>query len=366
MNVAFVHDWLLTYRGGERVLEALLELYPDAPIYTLFYDPKDMPQTIRERRIVTPRGTAWLKPLRKAILPLLPTMMESLPLENHDLIISTSSCVAKGVIPAPHARHLCYIHSPMRYVWDQRSHYASDIPAPLRPLWDFFASGLRTWDVASAHRVDTYVANSRFVGQRVKRYYGRESVVIHPPVDPFPETQLTRPKELGPEPYFLVAGAAVPYKRFDLAVAGARAAGKNLVIAGSGPQWSALEREAGPKVKLFKAPDRLVWAALMHHAEALIFPGIEDFGMTAVEAMHQGTPVIALEGGGALDFIQPGLSGVFFRDPTAECLAEVLRGFRREAFSRTAIQGFAQGFSRHVFMEKMRQQIAALTKETRP
>lgn len=366
MNVAFVHDWLLTYRGGERVLEALLALYPDAPIYTLFYDPKAMPPTIRDRRVITPSGTSWLKPLRKAILPLLPTLIESLPLEQYDLIISTSSCVAKGVMPAPHARHLCYIHSPMRYVWDQRAHYVSDIPAPLRPLWDFFASGLRTWDAVSAHRVDTFVANSRFVAQRVKRYYGRDSVVVHPPVDPFPEAPQPRPAAFANAPYFLVAGAAVPYKRFDLAVAAAKACGKNLAVAGSGPQWSALERERAPNIHFFKAPDRAAWAGLMQHAEALIFPGIEDFGMTAVEAMHQGTPVIALKGGGALDFIKAGLSGRFFEEPTTQSLADALCAFRREDYPAQPLKDFAMGFSHAVFMDKMRRELEALTKETMP
>jgi hypothetical protein len=165
VRVAYVHDWLVTYRGGEKVLEALLELYPEAPVYTLFYSPSKMPETISRRTIIVPKALNLFRPIRKALLPLLPAAIESLPLEDYDLVISTSSCVAKGVMVAPHAKHLSYVHSPMRYIWDQRRHYLSGKRG--FSIKDFFihalSQNLRVWDVTSNSRVDRFIANSRFV-----------------------------------------------------------------------------------------------------------------------------------------------------------------------------------------------------------
>lgn len=362
MRVAFVHDWLVSYRGGERVLEALFELYPDAPIYTLFYKPGSMPASFDNKKIVTPRGSQFLLPLRKALLPFLPMMIEALPLERYDLVISTSSCVAKGIVPGPASRHLCYIHSPMRYIWDQRDHYLGTLRRlpVLRELVSGISTFLRIWDSASSTRVDQFVANSTFVAQRVRKYYGRDSVVIPPPVDVEPFTKEVAAPSGYDSPYFLAAGAFVSYKRFDLAIEACRLAGKRLVLAGSGPQLQELQRLAKGEVSFEISPDKQRWISLFQHAEALLFPGVEDFGITALEAMAAGTPVIAYRAGGALDFIKPGQTGMFFHEDNPNSLAECLNSYKKSQFSAEELRKFAQDFTKTQFLNRMRQEITKM------
>jgi glycosyltransferase involved in cell wall biosynthesis len=361
MRVAYVHDWLVTYRGGEKVLEALLALYPDAPIYTLFHQRGNFPPSIEQRRIL-PALPGWMWRLRMPLLPLLPTIIESLPLEQYDLVISSSSCVAKGVLTAPNAKHISYVHSPMRYVWDQREFYAQSLPAlPLvRPLMNCLSTRLRLWDQGSAVRVDELVANSNFVRQRIKKYYGRDSVVIHPPCDVERFTK-TPPSE--DRSYYLVLGAFVPYKRFDLAIDACEKAGQKLVVAGSGPELDTLRAKAGKNTVFELNPSSERLCELLRHAKALIFPGVEDFGMVAIEAMASGTPVIALKEGGALDFIRPGITGEFFDEAHPESLARVLAGFDSRRYSAEGLRAFARGFSTESFLVKFRQAIAAMTGE---
>ncbi|HYX32089.1 MAG TPA: glycosyltransferase [Oligoflexus sp.] len=361
MRVAFVHDWLVTWRGGEKVLEALLELYPNAPIYTLFYDEAEMPESIRRRQVIVDPWLNALKRFRKILLPLLPAAIEAMPLEDYDLVISTSSCVAKGVLVGAEARHISYIHSPMRYIWDQRRYYLT----PHRPLsWvemikHILLSKLRVWDVASNHRVDRFVANSSFVRSRVKRYYGRDAQVVHPPVA-IERFKPQNPKKGG---YFLAAGAFVNYKRFDLAIAACEALGKKLIVAGSGPDEKQLRRLAGKMTEFRVKPSADEWVALFQNADALLFPGVEDFGITAIEALAAGTPVIALKAGGALDFIQEGKTGLFFQEATVESLRQTLENFQSQAFHRDYLTTFAATFSRDNFQRRMRQEIDAIVKD---
>lgn len=365
MRVAYVHDWLVTYRGGEKVLEALLELYPKAPIYTLFYDPKKMPASINSRDIRTPNNLNYFKKIRKGLLPLLPSLIESLPLENYDLIISSSSCVAKGVMVGPKTKHICYIHSPMRYIWDQRDAYFGSLKSYslLAPFIQLFSSKLRLWDSSSSNRVDRFIANSSFVGQRVSKYYRRESGVIYPPVavDCFlpPKSQ----KKSTREPYFLVAGAFVFYKRFDLAIKACEALGKKLIVAGSGPEEAALRKIAGKNTQFLIAPKSQEWIELFRNAEAFLFPALEDFGITAIEAMASGTPVIAYKGGGALDYIEPGMNGEFFEEQTTESLSEVLENFQSSHYDQDKLVSYAKDFKQDCFIRKMQSEIENLLKE---
>lgn len=363
MRVAFVHDWLVSYRGGERVLEALLELYPEAPIFTLFYDADSMPKSIRSRDVRVSRWLNSMKRFRKLLLPLLPSAIESMPLEDYDLIISTSSCVAKGVMVGPDTKHLCYIHSPMRYIWDQRRHYlvAKREFSPREMLIHVLSERLRIWDVSVNQRVDQFVANSGFVRKRVQRYYGRDATVIHPPVD------IVRfQNNLGSVPrggYFLAAGAFVAYKRYDLAIAACEALGKKLIIAGSGPDEGKLRSLAGPHTQLMIKPSAERWVELFQGADAFLFPGVEDFGITAIEAMAAGTPVIALKAGGALDFVIEGKTGLFFSEPSAESLMEVLRSFDPKAFSRQDLYDHAAQYQKAMFLSKIRKEISKLLEE---
>lgn len=360
MRVAFVHDWLVTYRGGERVLEALLELYPDAPIFTLFYDRAAMPESIRSRDV---RVSPWLnalKPLRKLLLPILPAAIEAFPLEDYDLILSTSSCVAKGVMVGPDTKHLCYIHSPMRYIWDQRQHYL--VPgrsfSPREFIIHILSSRLRIWDISSNHRVDRFIANSSFVKSRVQRYYGRSAGVVPPPVaiSRFQKNALAQPKT----GYFLAAGAFVHYKRFDLAIAACEKLGKRLIIAGSGPEEKSLRKLASKHTEFVIAPSGERWVELFQGADALIFPGVEDFGITAIEALAAGTPLIALEAGGALDFVREGETGIFFKEATSASLIGAIEKFAQSQFRRESLMKFADAFEKDKFLQRIRTEIDRL------
>lgn len=360
MKVAFVHDWLVTYRGGERVLEALLELYPEAPIFTLFYTPSQMPKSISSRRVITPVGLGVLTPFRKALLPFLPTLIESFDLNDFDLVISTSSCVAKGCIPGPNATHVSYVHSPMRYIWDQKAQYFTGFLALPVVSWfaEWMASQLRMWDTVSATRVDHFIANSQFVAQRIRRYYRRDAVVIAPPVDlNEPKPKVRESSEPG---YFLAAGAWVSYKRFDLAIDSCRQAGKKLIIAGSGPLAASFATAAAQSkntIEIVHAPDRTRWVSLLRGADALLFPGTEEFGVTAVEALSCGTPVIAHRSGGALDFIQPGVNGFFFDSFTAASLASAIQSFNVMEFDPKKVAATADRFGRTHFVDHVREEL---------
>lgn len=362
MNVAFVHDWLVTWRGGEKVLAALAGLYPEAPIYTLFYDRAAMPDVITSRRVIAHPLLDKAKRLRKALLPLMPRAIESFDLSSYDLIVSTSSCVAHGAVKRKDAKHLCYLHSPMRYIWDQQQEYLDSLrhvpgaATAIRAL----TPRLRAWDVASAQedRVSRFVANSAFVAERARRFYGREAGVIHPPI----ELGRFRPAAGLRGGYFLAAGAMVSYKRFDLAIAACEQLGHPLVVAGKGPMEGALRKLAGKNTRFVIDPDDEAFVALMQGAKAFLFPGVEDFGMTAVEAMACGTPLVAFNAGGARDFIVPGLNGAFFDEPTAAALAAALTAFVPAAYDAAKIRAYAEAYGLSGFQEKIRAEIAALLK----
>lgn len=368
MKVAFVHDWLVTWRGGEKVLAALAALYPEAPVYTLFYDEAAMPPVITRRQIIAHPVLNRLRKLRKGLLPFMPRAIESFDLSGFDLVISTSSCVAHGALKGPGAKHLCYLHSPMRYIWDQQQEYLDSLRhlpgagAVIRGL----TPRLRAWDIAAAQpeRVDQFVANSSFVAERARRFYRREAAVVHPPIE------LDRFKPTRPcgerDGYLLATGAFVSYKRFDLAIAACEGLGQKLIVAGKGPMEAAWRKLAGKHTQFVIDPDDATFTALMQGAKALLFPGVEDFGMTAVEAMGCGTPVIAFDAGGARDFIEPGVTGLYFDQAQPASLAEALRGFRPEAFDAQRLRTFAEGFGPMPFQTKMRAAIGALMKGAGP
>ncbi len=364
MKVAFVHDWLDTYRGGEKVLEALVELFPNAPIYTLFYEPSSLPKSLTERTIIPVCRSSLLSRFRKLFFPWLPSMIESIDLRDYDLIVSSSSGFAKGVIPSPHAVHICYLHSPMRYVWDQQKEYEKGLLScrVFRSLFRCLASRMRIWDVASLPRVDRFVVNSNFIKQRVRRYYSLDSKVIHPPVDV--ETLARKRIEYGvpTRDYWLVAGALVPYKRVDLAVSACEQSQQRLVVAGAGPEFRSLKKLAGSYTKFVNAPDQAEWERLLFHARGLIFPGVEDFGMVPIECMALGTPVLAFAGGGALDYIEPTKNGLFFSGQNLESLCEAMKNFTTQSFDSSAVSASVSNFGRERYITAMRQEISALLK----
>jgi glycosyltransferase involved in cell wall biosynthesis len=355
MRVAIVHDYLNQYGGAERVLEALHLLYPEAPVYTSIYDPPAMPDHYRQWDIRTSwmqRLPGWRKHFRRYFL-LYPSAFESFDLSAYDLIVSSSSAYAKGIIPAPGATHVCYCHTPMRFAWRTRDYVAREqirgIQGAILPLTLTYA---RLWDVLSAQRVDAFAANSREVAGRIARYYRRPATVIPPPVDLAPFDPCP------PEPFYLAGGRLIPYKRVELAVAAFTRLGLPLKVFGDGRDRERLERMAGPNISFLGWVDDLTRRDLFRRCQAFIFPGEEDFGITPLEAMAGGRPVIAYAAGGALETVVEGVTGRFFREQSAAALAAAVAEARHDRYDPCLIRSHAEGFGMEVFLERMRTLIA--------
>jgi len=323
-KVAIVHYWLVTMRGGERVIERLLHLFPQADIFTHVYDETRVSRTIAQRKITTSfiQKLPGAKRHYQKYLPLMPMALEQLDLRGYDLVISSESGPAKGVITDPDAMHLCYVHSPMRYLWDHYHQYRDATGAFNRALMPFLFHRLRTWDVASASRVDRYLANSHFIQRRIGRAWDKPSTVVHPPVD----VGLFAPSaEI--DANYLWVGQLVPYKRPDLAVEAFNRLGLPLLVVGEGPMAGALRRMAGPTVTIIP---RLDFASLRAHyarCRGFVFTAEEDFGIVPVEVMASGRPVIAFAKGGALDSIVDEQTGLFFAEQTVDSLVDAVLRF---------------------------------------
>lgn len=330
MKVAIVHYWIVNMRGGERVLEALCRMFPDADIFTHVYDPHIASDIIRCRRVTT-TFIARLPLARRfyqSYLPLMPLALEELDLAGYDLIISSESGPAKGVIPPPGAAHLCYAHSPMRYIWDQYHVYKRHAGLLARMVMPALAHKLRIWDVSSAARVDAFLANSTHVASRVKAYYRRAASVVHPPVAVDDFVCAPRAER---EPFYLWVGELVSYKRPDLAVEAFNKLRRPLVVIGEGPMRARLERMAGDHIRFLGKADFETLKWHLSRCQALIFPGEEDFGIVPVEAMASGRPVIAYGRGGVLDTIRDGETGLLFYDQTTEGLVDAVERFEASA-----------------------------------
>jgi glycosyltransferase involved in cell wall biosynthesis len=355
MRTAIVHYWLVNYRGGEKVLEALCRMLPEADIFTLFCDERFLTPELKKHRI-TP---SFLNPLRRgyrSLLPLMPMALESFDLRGYELVVSSESGPAKGVITDSTARHVCYCHTPMRYLWDLYPAYRNDWVRSRwkRALMTPLAHYLRLWDVASAARVDQFIANSENVRRRIWKTYRRESEVIHPPVDV--GSFYWRP----PEDYFLVVSELVAYKRVDLAVRVFSQNGMRLRIAGAGPEYRRLRAMAAPNVEFIGRVSEAELRELYGRCRAFLLPGEEDFGMTPVEALASGKPVLALARGGALETV-PASGGVFFGEPTEEALTRALAQLplMERNLRPAALQGHARRFSGEEFVRKMGAVLAA-------
>ncbi|EPG74586.1 glycosyltransferase, group 1 family protein [Leptospira fainei serovar Hurstbridge str. BUT 6] len=317
MKVAVIHDWLNGMRGGEVVLDSLLKIFPNADLFTLFYEPGKLNERIETRKITTAfTDRLPFKSRYRWYLPLFPTAIESFDLRGYDLVFSSSHCVAKGVIPDPDAIHISYVHSPMRYVWDLYYDYF-----PARKGLKFLAfqavsNYLRMWDAASANRVDSFLANSAFVGRRIKKFYRRDSTIVHPPCLP----EGFKVKKIQKEDFDLIVSAFAPYKRIDLAIEAYRKNGRRLKILGSGQEYKNLVKLLPPNVEILPHRPRSEVIEYLSKAKVFVFPGMEDFGIAPVEAQGYGTPVIAYGKGGALETVIGGKTGVFFKEQTVEAL----------------------------------------------
>ncbi len=364
MKVALVHDWLTGMRGGEKVLEVFCEIFPEADLYTLIHVPGSVSKTIEDRKIYTSflQRIPFAAKRYRSLLPLFPLAIESFDFSKYDVIVSTSHCVAKGVIPPPGAFHLSYIFTPMRYVWDQYGMYFGEgrVGWFSDKLIRVFAHYLRMWDITSSTRVDDFVAISSHVADRVEKYYRRDSSIIFPPVD------CSRfSVGAGPEDYYLIVSAFAPYKRIDIAIEAFNSLGLKLKIIGSGQDESKLKKMAGPNIEFLGWKSDSEIAEHYGKCRALIFPGEEDFGIVPLEAMASGRPVIAYGKGGALETIVPAggkansPTGVFFPEQTGAALEEAVKSFEKniKVFNPSAIREHALGFDRPVFKEKISEYI---------
>ena len=324
MRTAIIHYWLVGMRGGERVLERLCRLYPDADIFTHVYDPKSVSPYLRSRNIKTSfiQRLPFANRMYQKYLPLMPLALEELNLEAYDLIISSEAGPAKGVIPRPNATHVCYCHSPMRYIWDQYYCYKDASGFGTRASMPFLAHSLRNWDVTSAARVDTFVANSHFVAQRINKYYRRAANVVHPPV----AVDLFHPSQER-APYFLWVGQLVPYKGGELAVRAFNKLKLPLLVVGRGSEEKKLKSIAGPNITFMHSMSLDQLRQAYAEAQALIFTATEDFGIVPVEAQACGTPVIAYAAGGALETIVEGETGLLFEERNEDSLIEAVEHF---------------------------------------
>ncbi|HYK63108.1 MAG TPA: glycosyltransferase [Bryobacteraceae bacterium] len=358
MRAAIVHYWLLGMRGGEAVVESLCRLLPSADIFTLFYDPSRVSDTIRSRRVTA----SYLNPLRRchrSLLPWMPSALESFDLRGYDLVISSESGPAKGVLTASTTRHICYCHTPMRYLWELYPAYLNDWTGSRlkRALIRRAANHLRLWDYASSARVDRFLANSENVRRRIWKTYRRESEVVHPPVAV--ETFFHKPAG----DYFLGVAELVEYKQLDYAVRIFARTGRKLRIVGDGPLYRSLRSEAGPSVEFCGRVSESELRELYARSRALIVPGEEDFGITMVESLASGKPVIGLARGGAIEIAPPvegGLS-VLYENASEGDLEAALERFEacEQDFIPHRLRARAARFSESRFQEKIRSVLAS-------
>jgi glycosyltransferase involved in cell wall biosynthesis len=361
LRIAIVHYWFVGRGGGERVVEALAEVFPQADLFSLLADRSTLAPILQKRKL----QTSFLQRIPGAIkfhrhfLFLQPLALEQFDLSGYDLVISSESGPAKGVLTSSRTCHICYCHSPMRYLWDMYPEYRRGMGPVVGTIFSLAAHYMRLWDYASAGRVDYFVANSRFVASRIRKYYGRESAVIHPPVEAAAAQLSNRPGE-----YYLAIGRLVDYKRFDLAVSACTQMGRPLKVIGAGPQYKALRRMAGPTVEFLGRVSDDELRQTLAGCRALLFPGEEDFGIVPVEAQSFGRPVIAFASGGVLETVRGVLpdetgmedpTGVFFTQQSASGLEKAILDFEamESEFCPQTIRQHALQFDSAIFKQSI-------------
>lgn len=355
-GVGLVHDYLLVLRGAERTFAAIAELWPQAPVYTLAYDDAAMRGRFAGRTVQTsPLQRLGVRQSNfRRFLPVFPYLAERLPVDRHDLIVSSSSAFAHGVRAAPGAVHVCYCHSPFRYAWHERERALAEVRPYLRPVLGRVLTRIQDWDRRAAQRVTHYIANSEITRERLMRFYGREARVVHPPVD------VDRFSPAEPEDFLLVVAELVPHKSVDVALEAARRARIPIKIVGTGPDLPRLQALYGSYAEfLGRVPDRDL-AALYARALAVVIPNVEEFGIVAVEAQAAGRPVVAADGGGARETVVEGVSGVFVRPGDADELAQAIRSTDFRRFPSDRIAALAARFSAAAFRQRFSAEVTRL------
>lgn len=349
MRVAIVHYWLVKMRGGEKVLEALCEMYPDADIYTHVLNPDGISSVIKKHKIFTTfiNYLPLARRLYQSYLPLMPFALKRLDLSDYDLVISCESGPAKGVSVSPHSRHVCYCHTPMRYLWDMYDVYLENAGWFKGFFMRVLVPWLRKWDRSTADGVDEFIANSHFVQQRIKNIYGRDSIVIYPPVS---VEDFTVSEDV--DDYYLYAGELTQYKQPQLAIDAFNLSGRKLLVIGEGGMKEELEVVAKDNIEFLGRLPFEQMKGYFSHCKALIFPGIEDFGIVPVEIMASGRPVVAFRAGGALETVVEAESGLFFDEQTPESLNTAVSRFEETAenYNPDKIRAVAEKFSKKDFI----------------
>lgn len=353
MKVALVHDHLMQLGGAERVLAAFAETFPEAPVYTLMYDSAVVANVVDEKRL---RSTKLQKlPFRRwtyrASLPLMPSAIESLDLTEYDVVLSSASSFAKGVKVREGAVHLCYCHTPPRYLWNDADQYVASLLYPrfVKKIITSIVPWLRSWDFAAAQKVTHFIANSHEVSNRIQRYYGKKSTVLYPPV-----TLRVKPRS-ETQSYYLTGGRLVQYKRFDTVIDAFTRLRLPLVVYGNGPDLARLKARAGSNVVFVDRVSDEEVASLYSEAFAFIHPQLEDFGITVIEAMASGCPVIAYNRGGAAESIIDGVTGVLYDEQSWEAIGDAVIRFKTDNFSATKIKSRGESFSKENFQRHLRE-----------
>lgn len=364
MKVALVHDFFTQWGGGERVLKYFSEIYPEAPIYLITKDQKLVDEFLPGKKVIPSflQDFPGMPKMFKYYLALMPRAIESFDLSEYDIVLSDSSAYAKGVLTNPNQKHICYLHTPTRYLTSDREEYIANAPIPLpvvgRPVIRAIIKYLQKWDLQASKRPDYLIANSNYIAERTKKYYGRTpNKVIFPPVD---TKQFKITEKIGD--YWLVLGRNEPYKRTDIAIQAANKLGLKLKVVGGGTKMDELKKLAGPTVEFLGRVSDDELASLYSKAIGLIFPPKEDAGMTPLEAMASGRPVIAYGKGGALESVKPGITGEFFKEQTVDSLVRVLKDFDPKKYIPQKIREHVMQFDVEIFKQKIREIINDISK----
>ena len=370
-KIALVHDFLVSYGGAERVLQSFVSLYPEAPIYTLVSDPRITKRYFPGREIrhsFLQYFPQWLRRRYQWLLPLYPIAIETLDLREFDLVISSSGAWSKGIVTRLHTRHIAYLHSPMRYAWEEPERYLNEalpwfVPRLVARLW---LSYIRLWDRQAAERPDVLIANSRYTQARIEKYYRKESVVVYPPALGLSEHHRAEQKPLSHREYFLVVSRLTRSKNITPVIEAFNKLGFPLVVVGTGCELPSLRRIAESNISLVGSMSDTRLRQYYQEARAVIFPSEEDFGMVAVEALSFGTPVIAYEYGGIREILQVGVTGETFRSQTPEVIAEAVKRFMEKeaagAYFASALMISVEAFSQEAFAKEIRRVVAEKSK----